>query len=306
MNTPPADTSRLLLSEHPLVLLPKLAVAIGLNEAVFLQQLHYWLQRAQERGDVGVIHDERWWIYNTIPAWCQQFPFLSSRTVQRVVSKLTQRGLVITDRLARFPDVAQRTGHDPRDRISFYTIDYQRLASVAGKPKTTPRDVVGTAARQVDVMHVAAEDVCSTPRRHDVYRTETTSETTQQHATARAASPTEATHAAALRKVRHQRPSGIVWYTPDDSPAEVERLEGSYGSAEIAAAIADVSQGKEPVPGVVERLILRRRRQAKADEDRERAAAEQHRRALEPCEDRKTATRKALAVMAEYRNGDAS
>ena len=36
---------QLLISDKSLMLLPKLAVKIGLNEDVFLQQLHFWLVR---------------------------------------------------------------------------------------------------------------------------------------------------------------------------------------------------------------------------------------------------------------------
>ena len=39
------DMSRLLLEDEPLVVLPKLATVIGLNEAIILQQLHYWLEK---------------------------------------------------------------------------------------------------------------------------------------------------------------------------------------------------------------------------------------------------------------------
>ena len=37
--------SKLLIADVPLVVLPKLAEEIGLNEAIFLQQLHYRLER---------------------------------------------------------------------------------------------------------------------------------------------------------------------------------------------------------------------------------------------------------------------
>lgn len=39
--------SKLLLDDEPLVILPKLAAAIGLNEAIILQQLHYWLEKVK-------------------------------------------------------------------------------------------------------------------------------------------------------------------------------------------------------------------------------------------------------------------
>lgn len=35
----------LLLNEYPLLLSPTLACKIGVNEALILQQLHYWLEK---------------------------------------------------------------------------------------------------------------------------------------------------------------------------------------------------------------------------------------------------------------------
>lgn len=300
MTPPPVATSRLLLDGPPLVIIPALAVAIGLNEAVFLQQLHYWLQLAEEHGDIGVAHGGRRWVYNTIPAWCRQFPYLSTRTLQRVISKLSQDGLVITDTLARFPEIARQTGRDPRDRIGFYTIDYHRLAEIAGGSNVPPAGGAGSAACQIDALQVAGTAPCSATDGHTLYRAETTSETTQQHHAQVAAVPSTAPSAAAVRKIRHQRESGIVWYTPDDTLADVERIEAIYSQSEIAAAIAKVHLGKQPVPGVVERLILKRRQQINADADHERELAEQRRRALTPCEDPETAARKAVEQMAAY------
>ena len=39
--------SNLLIHEEPLLVLPGLASRIGLNEAIFLQQIHYWLNRSE-------------------------------------------------------------------------------------------------------------------------------------------------------------------------------------------------------------------------------------------------------------------
>ena len=38
--------NKLLLNEPPLMILPTLASNIGLNEAIFLQQLHYWIEKS--------------------------------------------------------------------------------------------------------------------------------------------------------------------------------------------------------------------------------------------------------------------
>ena len=71
----------LLMDEYPLMVSPWLAKEIGLNEAIFLQQLRFWESKNMGRVD----EDGRRWIYNSIPAWLQQFPFLSERTLKRVV-----------------------------------------------------------------------------------------------------------------------------------------------------------------------------------------------------------------------------
>jgi hypothetical protein len=39
--------SKLLISESPIMILPPLAVRVGVNEAVVLQQVHDWLVKEQ-------------------------------------------------------------------------------------------------------------------------------------------------------------------------------------------------------------------------------------------------------------------
>jgi len=52
--------TNLLLESNPLVIIPELATAIGLNEAVVLQQIHYWLKTSKHK------HDGFAWIYIAI------------------------------------------------------------------------------------------------------------------------------------------------------------------------------------------------------------------------------------------------
>lgn len=40
----------ILYDEKPLVISPKLARTIGLNEAIIVQQIHYWLQVHEQNG----------------------------------------------------------------------------------------------------------------------------------------------------------------------------------------------------------------------------------------------------------------
>lgn len=103
--------SQLLIHEPPLQVLPSLAVAVGLNEALLLQQVHYWLQRSTTRIGGHV------WVYNSVRQWRDQFPFWSDDTISRGLKSLRARGVLIADQLSK----------DPRDRSLYYRIDYQIL-----------------------------------------------------------------------------------------------------------------------------------------------------------------------------------
>lgn len=100
----------LLYKRQPLVISPQLAVRIGLNEAVVLQQICYWL----EETSAGVEHEGRKWVYNTIEEWNKQFPFWAHDTVKRTLTSLKKSGLLSVKQLNK----AQH------DRTNFYAINY--------------------------------------------------------------------------------------------------------------------------------------------------------------------------------------
>lgn len=104
--------SRLLISEHPIQVLPQLAAEIGLNEAIVLQQLHYWLDPTRTG---GTIHEGRKWVYNTYNQWQVQFPFWSIDTIKRTIRKLEEIGVV---------DSTDTLNPNPRDRTKWYSINY--------------------------------------------------------------------------------------------------------------------------------------------------------------------------------------
>ena len=103
--------SNLLIQEVPLMVLPTLATKIGINEAMFLQQLHYWVDRSKHE------MDGRKWIYNTVDDWCKQFPFWSRRTLVRVISNLEKQNLIMS----------ANYNHKGFDRTKWYTVNYDRL-----------------------------------------------------------------------------------------------------------------------------------------------------------------------------------
>lgn len=125
----------LLLDEYPLVILPRLAAAIGLNEAIVLQQVHYWVQTYRKIGDEKHYQDGEWWVWNTGPEWQTNFPFWSESTVWRTITALRNphNPKPGDKRTARGPLLI--TGcYNPAgyDRTLWYRIDYEELARIEG------------------------------------------------------------------------------------------------------------------------------------------------------------------------------
>lgn len=111
--------SKLLLDDYPLVILPLLAKEIGLNEAVVLQQVHYWLTNAH----LGKFDNGVHWIKNSIPAWQRDnFPFFSVDTVKRTLANLREAG---------FLQVRNDLNRNHTDRTLWYTIDYAKLQNAS-------------------------------------------------------------------------------------------------------------------------------------------------------------------------------
>lgn len=115
--------SKLLLNEEPLLIMPGLAVKIGLNESIILQQFHYWL-KINKRTNKN-FKDNYHWTYNTYKEWQDQFPFWSISTIKRTVYKLEKLGLVIsTDKFNKLQI----------DKTKWYRIDYEVLEAIENTP----------------------------------------------------------------------------------------------------------------------------------------------------------------------------
>lgn len=117
------NKGRSLTGEYPLLVLPSLAKAIGLNEAIILQQIHYWVTINAEK-NIN-LNEGFFWTYNSVRRWKEQFPFLSEITIKRKIKKLEEMGILISD---RFNEMS-------RDRTKWYRIDYEAL-----EPYLSPLD----------------------------------------------------------------------------------------------------------------------------------------------------------------------
>lgn len=104
----------LLTNESPLIILPSLALKLGTNEAIFLQQLHYWL------GKTDNTYNGIKWAYNTIQQWADQLKIMSVATIERAVAKLKKLGVLLVEKL----------NPNKSDRTNFYSINYKKLAEI--------------------------------------------------------------------------------------------------------------------------------------------------------------------------------
>jgi hypothetical protein len=117
--------SKLLIHENPLTFQPSLASAIGLNEAIVLQQVHYWINNPKNK---GYEQDGYKWIYNTYAEWKEaNFPFWSENTIQRTFSNLEDAGLIISIQPMK----------SKYNRTKYYRIDYTKLETFEDT-KSTP------------------------------------------------------------------------------------------------------------------------------------------------------------------------
>ena len=127
----------LLTIKRPLVINPQLAVVVGLNEAIVLQQLSYWLGNEGS----GVYENDKKWVYNTYKDWQEQMPFFSERTIQRAILSLEEKGIILSAMFNR----------GRGDRTKFYSIDYDHHLLSCANPNdkaalpscqigTTPHD----------------------------------------------------------------------------------------------------------------------------------------------------------------------
>jgi len=141
---PPLPTNDLLLAEPPLVILVELAVRVGLDEAIVMQQLRYWL--ADERKPP--IRDGQRWV---CPRDIDFFAPMTHRSVailEKVLRRLEQAGLV---------RASDRYNAMPGDRTKWYTLDFEAIEQLAADPSAA------LTQDQTDDLAKSTTTKCPTP-----------------------------------------------------------------------------------------------------------------------------------------------
>ena len=156
--------SRLLINEPPLMVLPSLAVKIGLNEAIFVQQLHYLLQMSQNH------KDGKSWVYNTLEEWSDIFPFLSLATLRRVIKSLENSKILATSTTMNRYKV---------DRTKWYSLDYDVLNAIAQNEHMDCSERTNAIAQNEHFTSAQNEHMSSAQNEHtNNHKNKTTTKTT--------------------------------------------------------------------------------------------------------------------------------
>lgn len=113
-------SSNLLIDEPPLQVLPTLAKLVGLNEAIVLQQIHYWLNPHHNKNIYNGYH----WVFNSYEDWQTQFPFWSKDTIRRVIASLEKAEFICTDNFNK----------DRFNHRKWYRINYTKLQQLKSSP----------------------------------------------------------------------------------------------------------------------------------------------------------------------------
>lgn len=114
---PPLPAGDLLIDESPLVIVVGLATAIGLDEALILQQIRYWL--ADDRRP-HVREGCRWVCPREVDLFAP-LAFRSAKTIARALRDLERAGLL---------RASDRFNGRSGDRTKWYTIDFARVAAL--------------------------------------------------------------------------------------------------------------------------------------------------------------------------------
>nr|WP_304220053.1 DnaD domain protein [Fredinandcohnia onubensis] len=107
----------ILMNERPIIVVPTLAVLLGTNESIILQQIHYWLQRSKH------IKLDRKWVYLTYDQLVEQIPFISKSTIKRTILNLENKGYLTSQNFNKLK----------LDKTKWYSINYEKLNELKDK-----------------------------------------------------------------------------------------------------------------------------------------------------------------------------
>jgi hypothetical protein len=155
----------------PISLHPPLARVFGVNAALIIQQIRYWMgnyqlaEQSRPEDQRYHWHDDRWWVYNTYEQWHRDnFDFWSKRTIQRHINELENKGVLISGEFNK----------SSGDRTKWYTINFDVLDQLVSENEGT----LNPSSQSVQTIVTDCPDHLDKVARSIYIDTETTTETT--------------------------------------------------------------------------------------------------------------------------------
>jgi hypothetical protein len=100
-----------------------LAVRFGTNESLFLTNLCFWIEK--NKANRVNYHDGHYWVYNTMEAWAELFPYFSKYQIRHLIDKMKSHGILLVGVYNRFQ----------YDRTQWYSVSDEIMALYLGEFK---------------------------------------------------------------------------------------------------------------------------------------------------------------------------
>jgi hypothetical protein len=97
-----------------------LAVKYGTNESLFLTNLCFWIEK--NKANRVNYHDRHYWVYNTMEAWAELFPYFSKDQIRRLINKMRDQKILLVG-------VYNRIHYD---RTQWYSVSDEVMALYLG------------------------------------------------------------------------------------------------------------------------------------------------------------------------------
>ena len=72
----------------------EIAAEYGVNAAVLLQNMYYWIEK-NRANDVN-FYDGKYWTYNSVRAFRELFPYMSTKAINTALAKLLEAGILVS------------------------------------------------------------------------------------------------------------------------------------------------------------------------------------------------------------------
>ena len=101
------------MQNYTLIAQAHLIDEFGRTGAQFINQIHYWLKKK----NVGVIHNDKKWIYNTAEEWAKQLR-VSTRTIRTYINIFLNKQIIEVKKLSKHKS----------NRTNYITLNYEALS----------------------------------------------------------------------------------------------------------------------------------------------------------------------------------